>query len=300
LFGPSYSFKFYDLQLTETHIAEVTNASIRLQEYGVGIFERIATKSALKKAIKKKLIYVNGKVASTATFIYGGEIIAYYPPLENLENGRLKLSLEILYEDDYLAVIHKPAGIVVSGNGFKTIANALGQNVQPSSTSDSIRPQPVHRLDYATTGVLMIGKTTTSIVALNQLFEKKQIDKTYYAVTVDKMDSQGLIDSPIDKKSAISYYQVLETVPSERFGSLNLVQLSPKTGRRHQLRKHMLEIGNPILGDATYFMEGLLLTGKGLYLHAHSLQFNHPILNREMYVTSRVPSKFIKLFPDRV
>ena len=151
-----------------------------------------------------------------------------------------------------MAAIHKPAGILVSGNSFKTIAAALPQNLNPSSLLDAALPQPAHRLDYATTGVLLVGKTNTSIRALNKLFEDKAIHKTYYAVTIGAMPTKGEITSPIDGKASNSKYSVKKTVPSERFGQLNLVKLEPKTGRRHQLRKHLLHIGNPILGDATY------------------------------------------------
>lgn len=287
------------MQLKEKHVAEFTKEAIRLQEYGVGIFKRIPTKSALKKAIKKKLVFVNGKVASTASFIKEGDRIEYHCPIKN-NDTRLKLALDVLYEDDYLAVINKPAGILVSGNGFKNIANALGQNLKTSTALDTVWPKPVHRLDYATTGLLLVGKTSSAIVALNQLFEEKRICKTYYAVTIGSMKLRGTIDASIDEKEAISFYQVLKTLPSKRFGSLNLVKLNPTTGRRHQLRKHLLSIGNPILGDATYFLDDLVLKGRGLYLHAQSLVFMHPILNEEIHITSNLPKKIEKLFSGLV
>lgn len=288
------------MQLVETHIAEITLEVKRLQEYGVGIFKRITTKSALKKAIKKEMVFVDGKVASTATFIKGGEKIEFRYTIDDNLDTRLKLKLNVIYEDDYLAVVNKPAGILASGNGFKTVANALSQNLEKSPVFDAVQPQPVHRLDYATTGCLLVGKTNTSIIALNQLFESKKIHKTYYAVTIGRMKSSGTIDIHIDGKPAISTFQVLETIASQRFKFLNLVKLSPKTGRRHQLRKHMLAIGNPILGDATYFLKDLLLTGKGLYLQAHSLEFTHPISEGRMFITALCAKKFIKLFPNYI
>tara|TARA_R110000765_G_scaffold76332_7_gene149554 strand:+ start:8076 stop:8960 length:885 start_codon:yes stop_codon:yes gene_type:complete len=288
------------MQLVETHIAEISLEAKRLQDYGVGVFKRITTKSALKKAIKKEMVFVDGKVASTATFIKGGERIEYRYSVDNNLETRLKLNLNVIYEDDFLAVINKPAGILVSGNGFKTVANALCQNLKTSHIFDAVPPQPVHRLDYATTGCLLVGKTNTSIIALNQLFESKKIYKIYYAVTIGRMKPSGTIDMPIDGKTAISTFQVLETVVSQRYEFLNLVKLSPKTGRRHQLRKHLLVIGNPILGDATYFLKDLLLTGKGLYLHAHSLEFIHPISEERMFITAVNPKKIIKLFPNYI
>tara|TARA_R110000823_G_scaffold86082_1_gene192664 strand:+ start:761 stop:1642 length:882 start_codon:yes stop_codon:yes gene_type:complete len=288
------------MQFVETHIAKINLEAKRLQEYGVGVFNRITSKSALKKAIKKEMVFVDGKVASTATFIKGGERIEYHYYADNNLNMRLKLNLEVIYEDDYLAVINKPAGILVSGNSFKTVANALSQNLKTSPIFDAVQPQPVHRLDYATTGCLLVGKTNTAIIALNQLFDNKKIHKIYHAVTIGSLKPLGTIDIPIDGKRAISTYKVIKTITSQRFKFLNLVKLSPKTGRRHQLRKHMLAIGNPILGDATYFLEDLLLKGKGLYLHAHSLEFIHPISEEEMFITALGPKKFIKLFPNYI
>jgi 23S rRNA pseudouridine1911/1915/1917 synthase len=286
--------------LVETHIAEISSKEKRLQEYGVGVFKRITTKSALKKAIKKEMVFVDGKVASTATFIKGGERIEYRYTADNKLDSRLKLNLNVIYEDEYLAIINKPAGILVSGNGFKTVANALSQNLKTSTIFDAVQPQPVHRLDYATTGCLLIGKTNTSIIALNKLFESKKIHKIYYAVTIGSMKPSGTIDIPIDDKSAISNYQVLETIASQRFKILNLVKLSPKTGRRHQLRKHLFAIGNPILGDSKYYLDDLLLKGKGLYLQAHSLEFIHPISEERMFVRTINQKRFIKLFPNYI
>lgn len=197
-------------------------------------------------------------------------------------------------------MVHKPAGILVSGNQFKTIANALAQNLNRSPLSDTARPQPVHRLDYATTGILLVGKTSSSIRALNQLFEAKQVDKTYYAATIGEMDKRGKITSTIDGKPSQSGYTVLETVASKRFGKLNLVHLQPSTGRRHQLRKHLASIGNPILGDKDYGIADLILNGKGLYLHAYALRFLHPFTNKAIYLNDPFPERFEKLFPSKL
>ena len=193
-------------------------------------------------------------------------------------------------------MIHKPAGILVSGNNFKTITNALTQNIQPSKLPDATKPQPVHRLDYATTGILLVGKTSSSIRALNRIFEDKKIEKTYYAVTIGEMNNRGKITSEIEGKKSQSNYKLFESVSSKRFGKLNLVKLKPQTGRRHQLRKHMASIDNPILGDAAYGIENLILSGKGLYLHAYSLNFIHPITNKQVYFKDELPQRFKKIF----
>ncbi|QIE60848.1 RluA family pseudouridine synthase [Rasiella rasia] len=282
--------------ISETHIVPPLDVPIRLQEYGVGIFINAATKSALKKVLKKEYVLVNNLIATTATMIKGGETIVLNIPERSIPKP-LVLKLTVIYEDDYLAVIMKPAGILVSGNSFKTVRNALSQNLQPSALGDATSPQPVHRLDYATTGLLLIGKTSSSIRSLNALFEHKEIEKTYYAVTIGSMPAYGTINLPVDGKKSVSEYNVKEHISSKRFEQLNLVELHPKTGRRHQLRKHLSHLGNPILGDKEYGYKELILNGKGLYLHAYSLRFLHPFTKKEMIVVSDVPERFKKLFP---
>lgn len=234
------------MKISETHNVKNIVTPIRLQEYAVGIFKTIPTKSGIKKAIKKGLVNVNDKTATTALYIKGGETIDLFQTEETLKKKQFNFPLEILYEDDYLAIIYKPSGILVNGNSFATIDNALTQNLQKSTLADTTRPRPVHRLDYPTSGLLLIGKTTSSIITLNQLFEKKQIQKTYFAISIGEMQKNGEINLPIEDKNAFTSFEVIETVESPRFDFLNLVKLTPKTGRKHQLRKHLFTIGNPI------------------------------------------------------
>ncbi len=286
----------FKISKEETHIVPEISTPIRFSEYGVGIFENASTKSALKKAIKKNLITINDQTASTATFIQSGDCIKFSIPEEKKPKKSFVLKLNVLFEDEYLAIIHKPAGILVSGNKFRTVANALVQNLKASNLPDATIPQPIHRLDFETTGILLVGKTSSSIRALSKLFEEKQIDKMYYAIAIGKMENEGIISSTFDGKPAISKYWLEKTLSSERFEKLNLVKLSPLTGRTHQLRKHLLSIGNPILGDKKYFINHLILKGKGLYLHAYSLAFTHPFTQEKMYVKDNFIQRFEKIF----
>jgi len=285
------------MQLTETHIAIPIENPIRLQEYAVAIFKSIPTKSGIKKAIKKQLVFVDGAIATTAQFIKGGEKIELYQTENTSEFKRLELPLEVLFEDDYLAIIYKPAGILVSGNKFVTIANALTQNLQKSNQQDAVKPQPIHRLDYPTSGLLLIGKTSAAIISLSELFKTKEIRKTYHAICIGKMSATGTINQAIDGKISLTEYQVLKTLTSTRFEFLNLVQLSPKTGRRHQLRIHLSSIGNQILGDKEYGNTELISKGNGLYLHASSLEFIHPFTKDKISISKEVPKKFTRIFP---
>lgn len=286
------------MQLAETHIVEKLEKSIRFQEYGVGIFNTIPTKSGIKKAIKKELIFIDGLLATTSKFISGGEKIELFEAESSTVFERLQLNLEVLFEDSYLAIIYKPAGILVSGNRFVTIANGLTQNLKKSNQPDAVRPQPIHRLDYPTSGILLIGKTSSSINALSALFKNKEIQKTYFAITIGEMKENGKMNFPVDEKIALTQFEVLQTVVSKRFTRLNLLKLNPKTGRKHQLRKHLSSIGNPILGDKEYFKEGLILKGRGLYLHASALDFIHPFTKDTISITKENPKKFTTIFPD--
>ena len=286
------------IQLSEIHIVQKLEEPIRFQEYGVGIFKTIPTKSGIKKAIKKKLIFIDGSLATTAKYIVGGEKIELFQSSETLAYKRLKLKLEVLFEDDYFAIIYKPAGILVSGNKLVTIANGLAQNFKKSKEADAVKPQPIHRLDYPTSGVLLVGKTSAAITKLGELFKNKEIKKTYHAITIGKMNVNGIINFPIDQKKAHTDFEVLKSVPSERFEYLNLVQLHPKTGRKHQIRKHVFAIKNPILGDKEYYLETKILKGKGLFLHASSLDFIHPFTENKIVISKELPKKFTTIFPD--
>ena len=286
------------MQLKETHIVPKLENSIRFQEYAVGIFKIIPTKSGIKKAIKRKLIFINGNLASTSKYISGNEKIELFQPEDTATFKRLELDIEVLFEDDYLAIVFKPSGILVSGNKFVTIANGLSKNLIKSTQYDAVKPQPVHRLDYPTSGVLLVGKTRSSINTLSKIFKNKEIKKTYFAITIGKMDAKGILNFNIDTKNATTEYEVLKSEPSKRFEYLNLVKLNPKTGRKHQLRKHLHAISNPILGDKDYFLKDSILNGKGMYLHAYSLDFRHPITKEKIIVCKELPKKFKKIFPD--
>lgn len=283
--------------LTELHIAAEADSKQRITDYLVGVFNPINTKSSIKKAIKKEEITINGVIAKTSDFISGGERIEYRQ--ETVKKPLLELKLEVLYEDDFLAIINKPAGMEVSGNKLRTIENALRFNLKPSQQNDAIlNPEPIHRLDYPTSGALLIGKTHQSIRLLNQMFEAKSIKKVYYAITMGDINKEGELNTMVDSKDANTVYIKEYQVASQRFKALNLLRLQPSTGRKHQLRIHLSEIGNPILGDKQYGKEEFILKGKGLYLHAKSLHFRHPVSNDLINVEAPLPKKFLAIFPE--
>jgi len=286
------------LKKLASHTVSDTVEKIRLSDYLPGIFAAIPSKKGIKKAIIKGHVKVNGKIGITADFITGGEHIELFEEKPQSVNSQFKLSLEVVYEDEHLAIINKPAGIVVSGNKKRAVENALESNLVSSKAVDRLpRPEPAHRLDHPTSGALLIGKTRSSITALNKLFENRKIEKIYHAITIGKMKKSGTIDSSIKTKKALTSYKVLLSIESEKYSGLNLVELKPSTGRRHQLRIHLSSIGNPILGDKEYGEEGKISRGSGLYLHASSLNFTHPFEEKVVNVSIELPPKFQKIFP---
>ena len=280
------------------HVPELVDKS-RLSDYTPGIFYSIPSRKGMKKAIAKGLVKVNGKTAYSSDYIKGGETIELFQEETTKKFPTIDLKIEVLFEDGFLALVNKPPGIEVSGNKKWILENAFASNLKPSSQKDALpRAQAIHRLDYPTSGVILVGKTAQSVILLNKLFEERKTVKIYHAIAIGEMKDSGRIESNVDGKEAITIYRKLQSVASPRFTYLNLLELSPQTGRKHQLRKHMNGLGNPILGDAVYGIEGLMLKGKGLYLHASSLSFTHPFTKEKIQVSAVIPKKFQKIFPD--
>jgi len=277
----------------QTHIVPPDIANIRLSDYAIGIFPQLPSRKGLKKAIKNGAIYMDGQRAETGTWVKSGQKIE----LVAIDKKPAKIyafNLPVIYEDAQIALIHKPAGIVVSGNQFRTVQNALPHNLQPSNAVDAFQlPRPVHRLDYATSGLLLIAKTTTANIHLTQQFKAKTIQKHYRAIVIGKLAAtKGTIEKTIAGKMAMTQYEVLQTVPSLKTGHLSLLNLYPLTGRTHQLRIHLANLGHPILGDKLYHGEQPLLKGKGLFLSAIALSFQHPITKEKMNFQIETPPKF--------
>ncbi len=279
--------------IRHTHTVPENITSVRLSDYANGLFPQIPSRKGLNKAIKAGTIYIDGKVGNTGDWIKTGQKIQLIE-LDKKPAKIYQFDLPVIYEDDYLAVINKPAGIVVSGNQFHTVQNALLHNLQPSKVVDAFQlPRPVHRLDHATSGLLLIAKTTTANMALSQQFENKTIRKRYQAVVIGQLAGEkGQINEDIEGKMAITKYEVLQVTPSLKTQYLSLLNLYPLTGRTHQLRIHLSNLGHPILGDKLYHQDQPLLKGKGLFLCAVELTFEHPVSKESMNFNIDPPNKF--------
>lgn len=274
------------------HIVPIVEISQRLSDYLCGVFKQLPSRKSVKTAIKKGAVYVDGKKGHTGDWVKSYQKIELID-LDKAPSKVLKMPMEILYEDAYLAVVFKPAGIPVSGNQFRTVENALLYNIQPSAEPDGLKqPRAAHRLDAPTSGLLLIAKTKGARINLGAQFEAKIIQKRYQAIVIGKPPQKGTIAFPIGGKASLSTYECLQTVDSLKSGQLSLLNLYPETGRTHQLRIHLSTFGFPILGDALYGTEGLILKHKGLFLTAIELNFKHPISGGEQTIVLSTPYKY--------
>jgi RluA family pseudouridine synthase len=275
----------------EHTVSNVAN-NIRFLDYAVQVVTTLISRNGIKKAIKSGQLLLNGKAVESGRYIQSGDVITHIQI--NEKNSRVfELVLPVIYEDEHMALINKPAGFSVSGNYFRTIRNALPFNLKRSNESDALpSPMPVHRLDNQTSGLLLIAKTKTAQLNLGEQFEEKSIQKTYQAIVLGNISGKDIISMPIEGKTAKTYYEVLKTVPSLKFEALSLVKLMPATGRTHQLRIHLSQIEHPILGDKLYTAPEKLLRKKGLFLAACAIRFLHPVTNNHMDFEIARPNKF--------
>ena len=273
-----------------------TPYKIRLIDYALDIFgDFILTRSMMKKTIKKGLIEIDGEKASGSEWIVEGMEISL---LENEENipEPFEMKLEIVYEDEHLAVIVKPAGIVVSGNMYRTIVNAVQYNISKSNLDDALPwPRPIHRLDMQTSGLLIIAKSQLATVELGKQLENKTLKKRYRAILVGGVSERIEFKSEIDGHKSHSELIRVKTINSIKSGKLSLVDLYPHTGRTHQLRIHTSENGTPILGDKLYGDIENTKLHKGLFLSAVEITFNHPETKDVINLQIPQPSKFDSL-----
>ena len=278
--------------LLNTYIVPDDAGSVRLLDYVLDIFPVLTTRSSAKKAIKRGAVRVDGEITTSGWWLKPGMRVELYD-LEPAPPKVLPMKLDIVYEDDSIAVIVKPAGISVSGNKYVTIQNALMYNLKQTVAADALAwPKPVHRLDFPTSGLLLIAKTHTVIVDLGRQFENKTIKKRYRAIVSGKLPGSGAVELPVDGHSSKTTFRSVEYIPSPMTQWITLVDLFPETGRTHQLRIHMASLGHPIVGDKKYTKELPLLKGKGLFLSAVEITFTHTETKQEMNFAIDEPTKF--------
>ena len=281
-------------------------AGLRLDKAVADLTE--LSRGLANEQIKNGQILVNGEAKKAKYAVKEGDIISYeVPEPEVVEYVAEDLPLEIVYQDEDVAVVNKPQGMVVhpsAGHTSGTLVNALMYHIKDlSGINGVLRPGIVHRIDKDTSGLLMIAKNDQAHLSLaDELKDKKSLRKYWAIVHGNLPNDRGVIEAPIGRsekdrkkqavtakgKPALTRFQVLE-----RFGDYTLVELQLETGRTHQIRVHMAYIGHPVAGDEVYGPRKTL-KGHGQFLHARTLGFTHPRTGEVLEFTAEAPAIFLE------
>lgn len=302
----------------------------RIDLYIANVVEN-ATRSRIQKLIKAELVTVNGNVVKANYIINPNDHIQLKIPVtprpENAEPE--DIPLDIIYEDDYLIILNKPAGIVVHpslGNYTGTLVNALLNHTKKlSEFNEPGRPGIVHRIDKDTSGLLLIAKDEVTHAKLAKQFANHSIEREYWAVcwgifkdkkgevigniARSKKDRKIFAVSEDEGKHAHTFFEVIE-----EYEFASLIKLKLKTGRTHQIRVHMNHIKHPIFGDPTYNgrrinygsdlpkmksrIDNLLKIIDRQALHAKTLGFIHPVSNEKVFFNSELPDDISALIEN--
>ncbi|MGT2666052.1 RluA family pseudouridine synthase [Streptococcus rifensis] len=278
---------------------------------GVRLDKALADETDLSRTIaneqiKTGQVLVNGQEKKAKYIVQAGDVVTYEALVEEvLDYVAENIPLDIIYQDNDVAVVNKPQGMVVhpsAGHTRGTLVNALLYHIKDlSAINGVIRPGIVHRIDKDTSGLLMVAKNDQAHLALaDELKAQKSLRKYVAIVHGNLPNDRGMIEAPIGRsdkdrkkqavtgkgKPAVTRFQVLE-----RFGDYTLVELTLETGRTHQIRVHMAYIGHPVAGDPAYGPKKTL-PGEGQFLYAETLGFTHPTTGELMTFTAPLPEVF--------
>lgn len=251
-----------------------------------------ASRKSAKNAIREGLIKIDGTVPEPQARPAAGSLAEVFSGPEKVRPV-YRLEMPVLYEDECLAVVQKPAGIPVNGNAFRTVERSLPGILKQGTGSTLLpAPVPVHRLDSSTAGLLICAKTGEAAASLGRQFETRTVKKIYRALVSGWLGESGIMEQPVEGRPARTLYRTVSRVPSVRNCWISDMELIPETGRTHQLRQHCAAAGCPIMGDRLYGEKGNVLFGKGLFLFASSVSFDHPVSGERVSVTAEIPRKF--------
>lgn len=316
-------------ELYEHHRFEVANGQqpLRVDKFLMNLIEN-STRSKIQKAADSGNVKVNDESVKSNYKVKPGDTVQLFlehPPYEHLLKGE-NIPLDIVYEDDQLIVVNKPAGMVVHpghGNYSGTLVNALAYHFDNLPMNSSNRPGLVHRIDKDTSGLLVVAKTEMAMDYLSKQFAEKTSEREYVAIVWgDVEEEEGTIEGNIDRhetnrmqmavypdgekgKPAVTHYKVLE-----RLGYVTLISCRLETGRTHQIRVHMKYIGHTLFNDERYggdrILKGTTFTKYKQFvdncfkvlprqaLHARTLGFEHPITKEFMRFETEIPADMVE------
>ena len=273
-----------------THTVPHEHSGKRLDAWLTSQLENVS-RARVQTLLSEGKVLVNGSAAKPSLKLRGGETVEILgettpPPLHATPED---IPLDIVYEDDDLSVINKPAGMMVhAGSGATddarnrgTLVNALLSHYRHlSGAGGPLRPGIVHRLDKQTSGLIIVARNDAAHLKLGEMFSRRQVHKTYLALVHGNVKQEhGTISAAIARdavrrtrmttrresgaRSAISHYTVLERIASP-FGAFTFLSVRIETGRTHQIRVHLSSIGHPIVGDTLYGAPARLVSGAGV------------------------------------
>lgn len=289
------------------YIINSENGNMRLDK-ALSILDNALSRSIIQKQLENGDVLVNGKreKASYKTKLNDEILMKEIEPKE-IELKAQDIPIDIVYEDSDIIVVNKPKGMVVhpaNGNPDGTLVNAI-MNICKDSLSGiggEIRPGIVHRIDKDTSGLLIVAKNDKAHINLSEQIKNREITKKYVALVRGVIkENFATIDMPIgrsdkdrkkmavrkDGKKAVTHFDVIE-----RFDGFTYLDIKIDTGRTHQIRVHMAEIGYPIVGDMVYSNGKNPFRVEGQMLHAKSLDFKHPITGEQMHLEAPLPEYF--------
>ena len=276
------------------------------------------SRSMIKKLLEDGKITVNGEITKASYKVQLNDKIEI--DIEKPKKVKLEaqeIPLDVIYEDNDILVVNKQKGLVVhpgNGNLDGTLANAVMAHCKDSLSGigGELRPGIVHRLDKDTSGLLIIAKNDKAHIKMSEQIKDRKVKKTYIALVRGIIsENEATINMPIGRstkdrkkmavtkngKEAITHFKVLNRFTTNK-ASYTLLEVKIDTGRTHQIRVHMAEIGHPVIGDTVYSNGKNEFGVVGQCLHAKKLEFTHPITEKEMNLEAPLPQYFEKIIEE--
>ena len=280
----------------------------------VSLKDNSISRASVQRLINEGNILVNGNNSKASYKLNLNDIVTIdkEEPKE-VEIKPQDIPLDIIYEDSDILVVNKQKGLVVhpgNGNPDGTLVNAIMNKCKDSLSGigGEIRPGIVHRIDKDTSGLLIIAKNDKDHINMSDQIKDHKVKKTYIALVRGKVkENEATIDMPIGRstkdrtkmavskngKNAITHIKVIE-----RFKEYTLLEINIETGRTHQIRVHLSQIGYPIVGDYVYSNGKNPFGVEGQMLHSEKLEFKHPITDKEMKLEAKLPEYFEKVLEE--